>query len=230
MFDSRSPWYSGGTNSRSDLEAGSSLSLLHSIYGSQISQLPFSDCDSDVDLLATQSDYLPTNRRSSSPALPQRRLARPKSSPSCVTAAREQQRRQLSTDGARVGRPGSAMPRQRPGTALGRTRITRGKPIGAVGSRVQRPTSAVSSHFAGGGGANLRRIRPKTAMGFVSIQSLNVTIHYTGSHITATPVFVQYLQHSSSSSSSTMLVDLEEEEEEDNQLAPIIRDTPPVCS
>ena len=183
MFDSRSPWYSGG-HSRTDLEAGSSISLLHSIYGSQVSQLPFSDYDSDVDLLATKSDYLPSNRRSSSPALPQRRLARPKSSPASVIEAREQQRRQhLATSdgygvvemereahGAAMRRPGSAMVRQRPGTASSRTRIARGRPMSAVGSRAQRPSSAATSHFVGGGGASPKRTRPKTAMGIVSIK------------------------------------------------------------
>ena len=188
MFDSRSPWYSVGQGgSRTDLEAGSSVSLLHSIYGSQVSQLPFSDCESDADLLATTSDYLPRNIRSSSPALQQRRLARPKSSPASVIEARERQRRQLQpTDGdgngdeylyeaaARVRRPGSAMPCQRPGTATGRARIARGRPISArgrpasaLGSRIQRPSSAAPSHFVGGGGASPKRTRPKTAMGIV---------------------------------------------------------------
>lgn len=178
MFDSRSPWYSVGQSaSRTDLEAGSSISLLHSIYGSQASQLPFSDCESDVDLLATTSDYLPRNLRSSSPVLPQRRLARPKSSPACVIEARERLRRQQQSaegedyygDGSvheaplRVRRPGSAVPRQRPGTA----RIARGRPASAVGRRLQRPTSAAPGHFVGGGGASPKRTRPKTAMGLV---------------------------------------------------------------
>ena len=189
MFDSRSPWYSGG-HSRTDLDAGSSVSLLQSIYGSQVSQLPFSDYDSDVDLLATKSDYLPSNRRSSSPALPQRRLARPKSSPASVIEARERQRRhqQLApsdVDGygvvesaARVAvrRPGSAMLRQRPGTASGRTRIARGRPVSAAGSRTQRPSSAAPSHFVGGGGASPKRSRPKTAMGLVSTFFLCVSL------------------------------------------------------
>jgi hypothetical protein len=181
MFDSRSPWYSGG-HSRTDLEAGSSVSLLHSIYGSQVSQLPFSEYDSDVDLLATKSDYLPTNRRSSSPALPQRRLTRPKSSPASVIEARAQQRKQhlATSDGygvveqrnthgaSAIRRPGSAMVRQRPGTATSRTRIARGRPASAVGSRAQRPSSAAPNHFVGGGGASPKRTRPKTAMGIVS--------------------------------------------------------------
>ena len=182
MFDSRSPWYSGG-HSRTDLDAGSSLSLLHSIYGSQASQLPFSDCDSDVDLLATKSDYLPRNLRSSSPVLSQRKLARPKSSPASVIEARERQRRQYQqatteeaglydvqeSTAARVRRPASAMPRQRPGTASGRARIARGRPTSAVGGgRQQRPSSAAPGHFLGRGGASPKRSRPKTAMGIVS--------------------------------------------------------------
>ena len=183
MFDSRSPWYSGG-HSRTDLEAGSSVSLLHSIYGSQASQLPFSEYDSDVDLLATKSDYIPANRRSSSPALPQRRLNRPKSSPASVIEARAQQRKQhlATSDGyggvveierttrgaSAMRRPGSAMVRQRPGTATSRTRIARGRPGSAAGSRAQRPSSAAPSHFVGGGGASPKRTRPKTAMGIVS--------------------------------------------------------------
>ena len=188
MFDSRSPWYSGG-HSRTDLEAGSSVSLLHSIYGSQASQLPFSDYDSDVDLLATKSDYLPANRRSSSPALPQRRLTRPKSSPASVIEARAQQRKQhLATSSGGYGgvveierttrgasamrRPGSAMVRQRPGTATSRTRIARGRPASAAGSRAQRPSSAAPSHFVGGGGASPKRTRPKTAVGIVSTNNI----------------------------------------------------------
>lgn len=183
MFDSRSPWYSVGQSaSRTDLEAGSSVSLLQSIYGSQASQLPFSECDSDVDLLATTSDYLPRNLRSSSPVLPQRRLARPKSSPARVIEARERLRKQQQSvegeegyygDGSavheaasRVRRPGSAVPRQRPGTA----RIVRGRPASAAGRRLQRPSSAASGHFVGGGGASPKRSRPKTAMGLVSIE------------------------------------------------------------
>ena len=184
MFDSRSPWYSG-RQSRTDLEAGSSVSLLHSIYGSQVSQLPFSDYDSDVDLLTARSDYLPgADRRSSASALPQRRLTRPKSSPASVIEAREQQRRQQLATSSDYGvvelestihvatsrRPGSAMPRgrPRPGTASSRTRIARGRPASAVGSRAQRPFSAAPSHFVGGGGASPKRSRPKTAMGVVS--------------------------------------------------------------
>ena len=176
MFDSRSPWYSGG-RSRTDLDAGSSVSLLNSIYGSQASQLPFSEGgESDIDLLATKSDYLPPNLRSSSPALPQRRLARPKSSPARVIEARERQIRQLSDgvgesyggEATRVRRPSSAMPRQRPGTASGRTRLARGRPGSAAASRPQRPSSAAPSHFLGGGGASPKRSRPRTAMGIVS--------------------------------------------------------------
>ena len=182
MFDSRSPWYSVGQSaSRTDLEAGSSVSLLQSIYGSQASQLPFSESESDVDLLATTSDYLPRNLRSSSPALPQRRLARPKSSPARVIEARERQRSQQQSvegdsyygDGSavheaapRVRRPGSAVPRQRPATA----RIARGRPASAAGRKLQRPSSAALGHFVGGGGASPKRTRPKTAMGLVSIE------------------------------------------------------------
>lgn len=133
MIDSRLPWLSVGA-SRTDLESTSSLSLLHSIYGSQVSQLPFSE-NSETSLVEVRSDLLP----SASP--PRHRLARPKSSPAASLVAREQQKR--------VQRPGSAL--QRPSGAIG-SRLRR--PASSHPGR--RPSSA----YRGGGGA---RQRPNTA-------------------------------------------------------------------
>lgn len=75
------PWLSASA-SRSELDSASSLSLLHSIYGSQVSQLPFSE-DSESSLVEAHSDLRPSSSplaaasRAPSP-LPQLRL-RPES-------------------------------------------------------------------------------------------------------------------------------------------------------
>ena len=149
-------WYSVGSSS-TQLDAGSSsYSLLHSIYGSQASQLPFSDYDSEVSLDVTQSEHHVPPRLS--PTL-KRRLSRPKSSPASVIAAREQIRSRPTPAPAR---PGSALNRQsRPGSAA--RRIVHGRPASAAVGK--RPTSAASTVR---GGASPNRRRPKTAMGFVS--------------------------------------------------------------
>ena len=140
------PWLSFGA-SRTDLHEASSVSLLHSIYGSQVSQLTFSDYESETSLPGTQSEFL-----TGSSAVAQRRLYRPKSSPAATLAAREQQKKQA--------RPGSARPRG--------SHVHRGRP-GSAASR-QRPSSA----FGGVGGAHSRqRSRPKTALGFVSHAAMN---------------------------------------------------------
>ncbi len=168
-MDSRLAWYSVGASS-TQLDAGaSSYSLLHSIYGSQASQLPFSDFDSDASLIATRSEQHVNSRISPTP---RRRLSRPKSSPASVIAAREQ----LRSKPTQQARPGSALNRQptqqarpgstpnkqpRPGSAA--RRIVRGRPASAA---VGRPSSAASTVS---GGASPSRRRPKTAMGFVSL-------------------------------------------------------------
>ncbi len=146
-------WYSVGASSTQLDNASSSYSLLYSIYGSQASQLPLSDYDSEASLIATQSEQRVSSHYSPTP---QRRLSRPKSSPS-VMAARDQ----LRSKPQQPTRPGSALSRQqRPGSAA--RRIARGRPASAV---VGRPSSAAS---AVKGEASPSRRRPKTAMGFVS--------------------------------------------------------------
>ena len=141
MIDSRMPWLSVGAGSSTDLGSGSSLSLLHSIYGSQASQLPFSDSD-----LGPRSPLTPASATSW--------RQRPKSSPAATLAARTRSRLQPQPGGA-TGRPTTA----RPGTATGRPTTARSRR--PVSSLPRRPQSA----FPGkrGGGA-----RPKTAVGMVS--------------------------------------------------------------
>ena len=153
MIDSRMPWLSVGAGSSTDLGSGSSLSLLHSIYGSQASQLPFSDSD-----LGPRSPLTPASATSW--------RQRPKSSPAATLAARTRSRLQPQPGGA-TGRPTTA----RPGTATGRP--TTARPGTATGrpttARSRRPVSSLprrpQSAFPGkrGGGA-----RPKTAVGVVS--------------------------------------------------------------
>ncbi len=159
-MDSKLAWYSVGASS-TQLDAGaSSYSLLHSIYGSQVSQLPFSDFDSEASLIATRSEQHVNSRISPTP---RRRLTRPKSSPASVIAAREQ----LKSKPTQQARPGSALNRQpRPGSAA--RRIVRGRPASAA---VGRPSSAASAMR---GGSSPSRRRPKTAMGFVSLYVFSI--------------------------------------------------------
>ena len=102
MIDSRMPWLAVGASSTTDLDSASSLSLLHSIYGSQASQLPFSESD-----LGPRSSLAPAS------ATPWRQ--RPKSSPAATLAARTSDRQLLRPGGA-TGRPTTAWP----GGATGR--------------------------------------------------------------------------------------------------------------
>ncbi len=156
-------WYSVGASSTQLDNASSSYSLLQSIYGSQASQLPLSDYESETSLIATQSEQRVTTNYS---PIARRRLSRPKSSPASVITAREQ----LRSKPQQPTRPVSALNRQqRPGSAT--HRIARGRPSSAAVGRpssaaVGRPSSAVS---AVRGGASPSRRRPKTAMGFVSV-------------------------------------------------------------
>jgi len=140
MIDSRMPWLSVGVSS-TDLDSASSLSLLHSIYGSQASQLPFSDYESETSFLGTRSECPQTT------ASAQRRQ-RPKSSPAAALAAREQQ--QLRP----VGAPGRPKTAGRPTTAR-RRRPTTAAP--------RRASSAVPGRRGGRAGWE----RPKTALGMV---------------------------------------------------------------
>ncbi len=151
MLDRRLAWLSVGA-SRTDLEAASSASLLHSIYGSQASQLPFSESESS--LPATQSEFLP---RTMSPAAQRRYPSRPRSSPAATLLAREQQKQ------AGASRPGGSVVggrRLRPATA----RSGGVRPGSAAPRGRQRPSSA---HPGVGGAAPSRRARPRTALGVV---------------------------------------------------------------
>ena len=140
MIDSRMPWLTVGSGSTTDLDSASSLSLLHSIYGSQASQLPFSETD-----LGPRSPLAPAS------ATPWRQ--RPKSSPAATLAARTRDR--LLQPGGATGRPTTA----RPGTATGRPSAARSRrPASSV---PRRPQSAFPVRRGGGA-------RPKTAMGMVS--------------------------------------------------------------
>ena len=107
--DSRLPWVST-TSARMELESVSSLSLLHSIYGSQVSQVLFASDDSDASLLTEKpwARERPTRCQS----------ARPKSSPA-VTRLEGEKRKYASL------RPASSAHKQqvqaRPATARVRT-------------------------------------------------------------------------------------------------------------
>lgn len=146
MIDSRMPWLSVGVSS-TDLDSASSLSLLHSIYGSQASQLPFSDYESETSFLGTRSECPQTT------ASAQRRQ-RPKSSPAAALAAREHQ--QLRP----VGAPGRPTTAGRPATAGRPTTARRRRPTTAA---PRRPSSAVPGRRGGRAGWE----RPKTALGMV---------------------------------------------------------------
>ena len=141
MIDSRIPWLSVGVSS-TDLDSASSLSLLHSIYGSQASQLPFSDYDSETSFPGTRSECPQTS------ASVQRRQ-RPKSSPAATLAARE-----LAARERQQQRPGGATGAGRPTTARRRRPTTAAQ---------WRPSSAVPGRRGGSAG----RERPKTALGMV---------------------------------------------------------------
>lgn len=119
MIDSQMPWLSMGASS-TDLDSSSSLSLLHSIYGSQVSQLPFSE--SDVSITGTCSEIPLTNPTSATDW-----RKRPKSSPAATLASRARERHQLRPEGAagrsttlRSRRPASSAPRRPPSAVPGR--------------------------------------------------------------------------------------------------------------
>ena len=149
MIDSQMPWLSMGASS-TDLDSSSSLSLLHSIYGSQASQLPFSE--SEASITGTRSE-VPLNPAS---AADWRR--RPKSSPAATLASRGRERHQLRPEGdagrsttLRSRRPASSAPRRPPSAIPGR-KGSGARPKTALG--VVR-TSAVSTIIyirAGGNG------------------------------------------------------------------------------
>jgi hypothetical protein len=120
----RLPWLSASC-SRSELDSSSSLSLLHSIYGSQVSQVLLASDDSDF-----RSD---DSARPDSLAVA-RRASRPKSSPAVTRL--ERQRSDVETAVHVVPKQ---KPRARPATAGVRRSVSlqRG---GAVG----RPKSALT--------------------------------------------------------------------------------------
>lgn len=171
-------WYSVGSTSPSnlDLNSSSSASLLHSIYGSQVSQLPFSDYGSENSFLGDAN--LLSNKSGSLTNLQKKRCnVRPKSSPVSAMAAREQQRKQLQI-GLTVQqrpldqtRPVSAIPQQNKGVS---TRTTIRPASAAFSSRqrqYQRRPPLTASQGAGGAGCTNRgfqsgmstRTRPASA-------------------------------------------------------------------
>lgn len=126
MIDSKLPWLSSSGN-RTDLDSSSSLSLLHSIYGSQVSQVLQASDDSETNLFATSSES-PRYVNQHFPA--QCRPRRPMSSPAATRLEREKKTRPSL-------RPASAL-RNRPQTA--RTRVhphatPAGRPRTAIGIR-----------------------------------------------------------------------------------------------
>ena len=124
MIDSKLPWLSSGGN-RTDLDSSSSLSLLHSIYGSQVSQVLQASDDSETNLFATSSES-PRHVDQHFPA--QCRSRRPMSSPAATRLEREKKTRPSL-------RPASAL-RNRPQTARVHPRPTpAGRPKTAIGIR-----------------------------------------------------------------------------------------------
>lgn len=159
MAASRLAWMSVGA-SQTDLDSDSSSTLLHSIYGSQLSRLSF--CDSEASLLGSQSESATTGLQG------QRR--RPKSSPAASYLARERQKER---------RPGSSVgvrPAQRPVTA--RANAGGRRPPSAAWR--QRPASARPGVGAagGGGGRGGRLRRPQTALGMVSAGTRGLDVSY----------------------------------------------------
>lgn len=124
MIDPRLPWLSPSGN-RTELESSSSLSLLHSIYGSQVSQVLQASDDSETNLFATSSES-PAQVNRHFPA--QCRSRRPMSSPAATRLEREKRTRPSL-------RPASAL-RNRPLTARVLPRPTlAGRPKTAIGMR-----------------------------------------------------------------------------------------------
>ena len=153
MADSRLAWLSVGA-SRTDIDSGSSASLLHSIYGSQLSQLPFSP--SEACLAPTNGHAEPHQQR--------RALRRPKSSPAASYVARERQKDRAQRPASALRPPSVVRPVQRPGTARAGSGSWR-RPPSAAAARQQRPSSA-KPRVGGAGGARL--LRPHSALGVVS--------------------------------------------------------------
>ncbi len=96
LDSSKQAWLAAPGASRHDVESsGSSVSLLHSIYGSQASQLPISDYGSETSWGRSQTELAGPARSVTS--LPARRMrSRPMSSPASVIAARQVQRKMSS--------------------------------------------------------------------------------------------------------------------------------------
>ena len=122
--DGRLPWLSLG-GARTELESVSSLSLLHSIYGSQVSQVLLASEDSDP------SFFNP--RRAQEGPVATRHSARPKSSPAICRFERDK-RRHTSLQ---------------PASAAGQKRQLRARPATArthIGGGAGRPRSALVSN------------------------------------------------------------------------------------
>ena len=128
-IEPRLPWLSAG-GSHSELESASSLSLLHSIYGSQVSQVLLASDDSDTSLLAVRSDTRWAQERPTLDA----RSGRPKSSPAATRLEREKRKRASLRPASAQHHP---VPRARPVTARARPATARaaGRPRSALKSR-----------------------------------------------------------------------------------------------
>lgn len=113
----RLPWLSRGAGgSQTELESVSSHSLLHSIYGSQVSQVLLASSDSNTNLADSHSAN-------------DRRLIRPKSSP--ATSSLKREKRNLAVP------PSQRQVRTRPATAYARG-------SGPTNVLSRRPTSALT--------------------------------------------------------------------------------------
>lgn len=162
----RQPWLAA-TGSCHEVEScSSSASLLHSIYGSQVSQLPFSDYSSEMGERRSQIELnLAVRSSKSATSLNGRTCSRPKSSPARVLAAREQLRRKISSTSSEDTlvvsqtsiQSGGKSEVPQGGRLVGRTRRPI-RPGSATVSVRRRPPSASA----------YQRSRPKTALGVVS--------------------------------------------------------------
>jgi hypothetical protein len=119
----RLPWLSVSSKS-SELESVSSVSLLHSIYGSQVSQILLASDDSDARL---PQRLEPTADRS----------RRPKSSPA-VTRLERLQRSTPSADVAFRARPATARVRRQASSALTAARPRSALPVCLQGVHERR--------------------------------------------------------------------------------------------
>ena len=208
------PWYHSTGNRDDGFESSSSASLLHSIYGSQASQLLFSSSSgyvsSESSMPGGSTEKVAASPVASASAAPQghgmqrtrllqRSRVRPKSSPVSGIVSRSQRRcevmaveltvrrtlvEQYTSEAAQLGGEdrqvsGSPLsptpPLEREGKPMarggGRSRQMARRPASAAVGSQRRPPSA--SHLVGAGQRRPSLSRPKTALGIVSLYTVD---------------------------------------------------------